>query len=49
MITAVGNEANGLSEEILALGTPVTIPMAGRAESFNASQAATVLMYEMSK
>jgi len=49
IITAVGNEANGLSEEILALGTPVTIHMAGRAESFNASQAATVLMYEMSK
>ena len=48
VITAVGNEANGLCEETVRLGTPVTIHMAGRAESFNASQAATVLMYEMS-
>ena len=47
IIAAVGNEANGLSEEILAVGTPVTIHMAGRAESLNASQAATVVMYEM--
>ena len=49
IITAVGNEANGLSRETLALGTPVTIHMAGRAESFNVSQAATVIMYEMAK
>lgn len=49
VITAVGNEANGLSEELLALGQAFTIHMAGRAESFNASQAATVMMYEMTK
>ena len=49
VITAVGNEANGLSEALIARGTRITIPMAGRAESFNASQAATVMMYEMSK
>ena len=47
IITAVGNEANGLSEKLRALGQPVTIHMSGRAESLNASQAATVLMYEM--
>lgn len=49
VITAVGNEANGLSDALIACGTPITIPMAGRAESFNAAQAATVMMYEMSK
>lgn len=48
-IAAVGNEANGLSEELVALGESVTIHMSGRAESLNASQAATVLMYELSK
>ena len=49
IIAAVGNEANGLSGAMLALGESFTIHMAGRAESFNASQAATVIMYEMSK
>ena len=49
IITAVGNEANGLSESIITRGTRITIHMSGRAESFNASQAATVMMYEMSK
>lgn len=44
---AIGNEANGLSDEIKALGERITIHMRGRAESFNASQAATVVMYEM--
>lgn len=49
VITAVGNEANGLCENILSFGRNITVHMAGRAESFNASQAATILMYEMSK
>lgn len=49
IITAVGNEANGLSETVTAGGTRITIHMSGRAESFNASQAATVMMYEMAK
>ena len=49
VIAAVGNEANGLSDEILALGEALTIHMSGRAESLNASQAATVIMYELSK
>ncbi|MBR2590710.1 MAG: RNA methyltransferase [Clostridia bacterium] len=49
IITAVGNEANGLSAQLIACGSAVTIRMRGRAESLNASQAATVMMYEMSK
>ena len=49
IITAVGNEANGLSDALIRCGTGITISMAGRAESLNASQAATVMMYEMSK
>ena len=48
MIVAVGNEGNGLSQKLRAMGEPITIHMAGRAESLNAAQAATVLMYEMS-
>lgn len=47
VIIAVGNEGNGLSEEIISLGKGVTIKMKGRAESLNAFQAASILMYEM--
>lgn len=40
----IGNEANGVTE---IPGAPsVTIPMPGQAESLNASQAATILLYE---
>ncbi|MBQ2392315.1 MAG: RNA methyltransferase [Clostridia bacterium] len=46
----VGNEANGLKKEIIsACDKAVTIPMSGRAESLNASVAASILMYEMVK
>lgn len=48
-IVAVGNEGDGLSEELISLCKPVTIHMSGRAESLNAAQAATVLMYEITK
>lgn len=48
-IVAVGNEGDGLSEELISLCKKVTIHMAGRAESLNAAQAATVLMYEITK
>ena len=48
-IVAVGNEGDGLSEELISISEPVTIHMAGRAESLNAAQAATVLMYEITK
>ncbi len=44
----VGNEGNGLTEETAALcNDKVTIPMGGRAESLNASAAATILLWEM--
>lgn len=49
VITAVGNEGNGISEGLKKLGAAVSIKMNGRAESLNASQAATVIMYEMTK
>jgi TrmH family RNA methyltransferase len=41
----IGNEANGISRP--DLGRPVTIPMPGHAESLNAAQAATVLLFEI--
>lgn len=46
----IGNEGNGLSPETIALcGDRVAIPMEGRAESLNASAAATILMWEMKR
>ena len=43
----VGNEANGISDEIASLADLlVKIPMPGKAESLNASVAAGLLMYE---
>ena len=46
-IIVVGNEANGVSEEILNICTAVKIPIIGDAESLNASVAAGILMYEV--
>lgn len=44
----IGNEANGINEEIALLADElVRIPMPGRAESLNASVAASLLMYEV--
>lgn len=44
----IGNEANGISAEILALADErITIPMDGHAESLNAGIAAAVTMWEM--
>ncbi len=44
----IGNEGSGLSEAALACcDDRITIPMAGRAESLNASAAATILLWEM--
>lgn len=40
----MGNEANGISDT--SLGTPVTIPMPGNAESLNVAQATTVFLFE---
>jgi len=47
VIIAVGNEASGVSQELLRLAdTVVKIPMAGSAESLNVAAAAAILMYE---
>lgn len=43
----IGNEGNGLSDEITALADhKIKIPMCGEVESLNAAAAATVLCYE---
>lgn len=47
VVCVVGNEGNGVRDEILQTCEKVTIPMAGRAESFNASAAASILLWEM--
>ena len=50
VICCVGNEGSGLSEETISECTvPVTIPMSGRAESFNASAAAAILAWELKR
>lgn len=46
-ILIVGNEGNGISEEIVNMShIKVKIPMPGGAESLNASVAASIMMYE---
>lgn len=43
----IGNEANGISEEVLAFSNQfVKIPILGKAESLNAGVSAAILMYE---
>ncbi|MBQ4603597.1 MAG: RNA methyltransferase [Clostridia bacterium] len=50
VICCVGNEGSGLSEETVnACTSAVTIPMSGRAESFNASAAAAILAWELKR
>lgn len=47
VIIAVGNEGNGISDEVYALGDEkVKIPMPGKAESLNAAVSASIMMYE---
>ena len=47
-IAVIGNEGNGLRREtVAACARRVTIPMAGRAESLNASMAAGLVLWEM--
>lgn len=49
-ICLIGNEGNGLRPEtISACGERLTIPMAGRAESLNASMAAGIILWEMAR
>ncbi len=46
-IIAVGNEANGITNEVLALADQcIKIPILGQAESLNVGIAAAILMYE---
>ncbi len=48
VIICVGNEGSGLSDEVIGVcDSKVTIPMLGRAESFNASAAASILAWEL--
>lgn len=47
-VCVIGNEGSGLTKEtIRACRHEITIPMNGRAESLNASAAASILMWEM--
>lgn len=46
----IGNEGRGITKKAAALCTQqIIIPMDGRAESLNASVAASIIMYEMSR
>lgn len=47
-VCVIGNEANGVEDNIKQLSDAlITIPMLGRAESLNASVAASITMWEM--
>lgn len=48
-VLVIGNEANGVSDEVFAECQKVTIQMKGRAESLNAAMAAAISMWEMVK
>lgn len=49
-VTVIGNEGNGLKEDtVKACKTKITIPMNGKAESLNASVAASIIIWEMIK
>ena len=46
----IGNEGRGISKQAASLSDRlIIIPMEGRAESLNASVAASIIMYEMSR
>lgn len=45
-IIIVGNEANGVSDEILSISEHIIIPIYGNAESLNAAIAGAIMMYE---
>ena len=46
-VIVIGNEANGISKEIMELADEkVKIPMLGKTESLNASVATGVILYE---
>ena len=47
VIAVIGNEGNGVTDEVFSVCEKITIPMLGRAESLNASMAAAITMWEM--
>lgn len=47
IVAVIGNEGNGVSEQVFSICDKLTIPMLGRAESLNASMAAAITMWEM--
>lgn len=50
LIIIVGNEANGVSDEVMSLcDYKVKIPIYGKAESLNAAVATAILMYEAAR
>ncbi|MEN6469884.1 MAG: RNA methyltransferase [Clostridiaceae bacterium] len=48
-VLVIGNESNGVSDEVAALCETYRLPMYGLAESLNASVAAGILIYELAK
>ena len=49
-VCVIGNEGNGVSEEVKALSDHlITIPMKGRAESLNAAAATAITVWEFVK
>lgn len=49
-VVFIGNEANGLTPEtVAACQRRITIPIAGRSESFNAAAAAAIVLWELMK
>ena len=48
-VIIIGNEANGVSEDILNNSEHIIIPIYGKAESLNAGVAASIIMYEAVK
>ena len=49
-IMVIGNEANGLTEEVMnCCDNGVFIPMLGKNESLNAAVAASIILWEQSK
>lgn len=46
IVFAIGNEGAGLSQALLNMATPFTIPMPGKVESLNAAAAAAICLFE---
>ena len=48
-VVVLGNEANGVSDEVKKISSLLTIPMRGKAESLNVSAAASIIAWELSR